>query len=46
MVELPVFFLFMDNDYDQFLVEGVLFSESGVETVGSISLVQCAVFFL
>ena len=46
MVELLVYLLFLDDDYDQFLVEGGLFSESGVETVGSIFLAQCAVFFL
>ena len=46
MVELLVYLLFMDDDYDQFVVEDVLFSESGVEMVGSISLAQCAVFFL
>ena len=46
VVELLDYLLFMDDDYDQFLVEGGLFSESGVEMVGSISLAQCAVFFL
>ena len=30
--------LFMDDDYDQFLVEGGLLSESGVEMVGRIIL--------
>ena len=46
VVELLVYLLFMDDDYDQSLVEGGLSSESGVEMVGSISLAQCAVFFL
>ena len=46
MVELLVYLLFMDDDYDQFVVEGGLFSESGIEMVGSIFLAQCAVFFL
>ena len=50
MVELLVYLLFMarfmDDDYDQFVVEGGLFSESGIEMVGSISLAQFAVFFI
>ena len=46
VLDLLVYLLFMDDDYDQFLVEGGLFSESDVEMVGSISLAQCAVFFL
>ena len=46
LVELLVYFLFMDDDYDQFLVEGGLFSESGAEMVGSMSLAQFAVFFI
>ena len=46
MVELLVYLLFMGDDHDQFEVEGGLFSESGVEMVGSISFAQFAVFFL
>ena len=46
VVELLVYLLFMDDGHHQFLVEGGLSSESGVEMVGSISLAQCAVFFL
>ena len=45
-MELLVYLLFMDDDYDQSLVEGGLFSESGIEMVGSISLTQFAVFFI
>ena len=46
VVELLVYLLFMDDGHHQSLVEGDLFSESGVEMVGSISLAQCAIFFL
>ena len=46
LVELLVYLLFMDDGHHQFLVEGGLSSQSGVEMVGSISLAQCAVFFL
>ena len=46
MVELLVHLSFMDDNYDQFVVEGGLFSESGIEIVGSISLAQFAVFFI
>ena len=46
VLDLLVYLLFMDDNYDQFVVEGGLFSESGIEMVGSISLAQCAVFFL
>ena len=46
LVELLVNLKFMDDGHHQFLVEGGLPSESGVEMVGIISLAQCAVFFL
>ena len=46
VVELLVYLLFMDDGHHQFLVEGGRFSLSGVEMVGSISLAQCAIFFL
>ena len=46
MVELLVYLLFMDDGHHQSLVEGGLFSESGVEIVGSISLAQFAVSFI
>ena len=46
VVELLVYLLFMDDGQHQFLVEGGCFSLSGVEMVGSISLAQCAIFFL
>ena len=46
VVKLLVYLLFMDDGHHQSLVEGGLSSQSGVEMVGSISLAQCAVFFL
>ena len=46
VVELLVYLLFMDDGHHQFLVEGGLFSLSGVEKAGSISLAQCAIYFL